>query len=468
MPTTYRFFGTSADETISWDPWTPMSPSVSAWKWEASGGHYRLDYDFGSGTFKPVWVPLEVDVSPYSGRPTSRTDYIFARGGDDIIDGGGGSDVIYGQGGDDTIVSRKGDRINPGSGDNTVRVIGGEYTEFGTANGRTMIFSDPSDYLDFREVNADLFIVAYDQDILDEFHGGEAGLYHPQMTHAIFGGFDTLTTGSGDDVIYGDRGYKAYRTGDGDDTLYLAGGVESVVDMGAGNDTVSARGDERFLLEGDESRGAASYDNLNVNLGTGDDTYFGSDGTDLFIFGFEGNDLLFGGAGGDNLFGDQNNDRLFGEDDDDQLEGGAGRDVLVGGNGQDLLHGNAGRDTFLFDYARESRPGADQHDKIVAGSGGLIVGTDYGIAFDNPGAAAGDVIDVSRIDANWTGAGDTSDQAFTFGGRGVGHIWTVEDGSGNTLVRAENNSERGVDFEILIEDGEEVAASDYSAADFIL
>jgi serralysin len=66
--------------------------------------------------------------------------------------------------------------------------------------------------------------------------------------------------------------------------------------------------------------------------------------------------------------------------------------VLIGGFGADTMTGGVGFDTFDFNSAGESPPVAGNHDHI----------TD----FVGNGAAAGDVIDVSTIDANTNVAGN--------------------------------------------------------------
>jgi Ca2+-binding RTX toxin-like protein len=74
------------------------------------------------------------------------------------------------------------------------------------------------------------------------------------------------------------------------------------------------------------------------------------------------------------------------------LNGGDGNDILVGGAGKDTLTGGAGADAFFFTALSDSTSAAI--DKI----------TDFS-------SANGDYIELSRIDANTSAAGD---QAFSF------------------------------------------------------
>jgi Ca2+-binding RTX toxin-like protein len=106
------------------------------------------------------------------------------------------------------------------------------------------------------------------------------------------------------------------------------------------------------------------------------------------VYGGAGADILDGGTGNDTIDGGDRNDRLTGAQGVDRLSGGAGNDKVTGGAGADILAGNAGADTFILLKASDSRAAAS--DRILD-------------------LAAGDKIDLSRIDAD-TGTG--GDQAF--------------------------------------------------------
>jgi hypothetical protein len=86
------------------------------------------------------------------------------------------------------------------------------------------------------------------------------------------------------------------------------------------------------------------------------------------------------------------------------------------------------------------------------------------VAFEGIGAARGDRIDVAGIDAD---AGQGGNQAFVFGGAGVGHLSLVDDG-GITIVRGDTAQGGGFELEVAIEDGLIGFAINYSAADFVL
>ena len=84
-------------------------------------------------------------------------------------------------------------------------------------------------------------------------------------------------------------------------------------------------------------------------------------------------------------------------------------------------------------------------------------------AFEGAGAAAGDLIDLSGIDANTAAAGN---QAFVFGGTGIGRISAVASGA-DTLIRGNVDGDAAFEFALLIEDGG-VLAGAYRAIDFVL
>lgn len=152
-----------------------------------------------------------------------------------------------------------------------------------------------------------------------------------------------------------------------------------------------------------------------------------------------------GGSGHDVIYGNQGKNWLAGMAGNDKIRGFGGADTLVGGKGAD---------TFIFGSTSESRPGAV--DKIVAGHGA--------VAFERPGRAAGDKIDLHLIDADVTRGGD---QAFIFGSsKAKGHLWMTES-KGVTYVNGNVDNDAAIEFQVAIHDGA-VRASAYSAHDFFL
>jgi Ca2+-binding RTX toxin-like protein len=104
--------------------------------------------------------------------------------------------------------------------------------------------------------------------------------------------------------------------------------------------------------------GTPKEDFLNGTDST-EDFIYGGDGND-HINGFDQDDVLYGEDGNDWLWGAQGNDTLIGGDGDDSLHGVFGTDILIGGSGDDRLnggdgaselHGGSGNDTAVYDIS---------------------------------------------------------------------------------------------------------------------
>ena len=127
------------------------------------------------------------------------------------------------------------------------------------------------------------------------------------------------------------------------------------------------------------------------------DTIYSGLGNDV-LYGYGGNDRLHGESGNDRLVGGVNNDALYGEAGNDKLDGGTGNDSLAGASGADLLIGGAGKDV-LSGGANMDRFDFNSSLDSVSGPNRDMIKDLF----------AGDVIDLSTIDANQRVAGN---QAF--------------------------------------------------------
>ena len=244
---------------------------------------------------------------------------------------------------------------------------------------------------------------------------------------AYAGGADTINSGAGDDLVYGQEGDDVIANGAGNDTVYGGAGDDTIDDINgstfAGEDTLYGGDGNDTIWGGDDNDdiyGGADNDILNggngddsieggtgndtVYAGTGNDIAYGEDGVDA-LYGNAGNDELYGGAGADTvdgdagsdtLFGDAGNDVLVGDDGNDTLYGGAdddgiyassgdntadggagndsiymgtGNDVITGGDGNDSLYGGAGTDTIDGDAGDDRLEGGDGNDILTGGTG---------------------------------------------------------------------------------------------------
>ncbi len=197
-------------------------------------------------------------------------------GGNDTIYAGSGNDTVFGEGGDDKIRGEEGDdTLDGGAGNDDL--AGGE--------GKDVVFGGLGD---------------------DKISGGD--------------GKDTLHGGSGNDTI-GSAG-DARRNGDenGKDVIF-GDGRESASTMSLavpGNDTIYS-GNGADIIYGDSGQGGSAG---------GTDLIYGGSGADQ-IFGEGGNDQLFGEKGNDAISGGEGNDKLIGGLGADTLSGGAGNDKFV-------------------------------------------------------------------------------------------------------------------------------------------
>lgn len=289
-------------------------------------------------------------------------------------------------------------------------------------------------------------------DANDELHG-----------HA---GNDTLNGGGGDDFIFGDdtddeRGNDIIDGGAGADFMYgHAGNDTYIVDNALDQiiESSAASGGIDTVKSSVISIALSTYggDNSGIeNLTLTGSRALNATGNNLanYIIGNESTNTLLGNGGNDTLVGGGGNDTLDGGSGVDLVRGGSGSDRLNGNLGADTLIGGSGQDVFLFKSFAGSMPGAA--DQLSAG--------DNGTAFDGAGSAAGDLIDLSALDANATVTGD---QAFLFGGSGKQHLSLSEVGT-DTIVRGNSDNDAAFEFQLVIHDGG-VRASAYTAADFIL
>lgn len=178
----------------------------------------------------------------------------------------------------------------------------------------------------------------------------------------------TLDMGAGNDTVDARGGAAGVVRDGGGADLYLVDGAVTIEDSGPGRDTVEAWVDWHLApgLEVLELQGVQALRGLGNALAN---VIAGNDGAN-YLSGAAGRDALSGGEGADTLRGGLGGDRLDGGAGDDRLNGDWGRDVLTGGSGADV---------FVFALGQTG---------ATAATADLI--TDF---------APGDRIDLSQIDA---------------------------------------------------------------------
>lgn len=331
-----------------------------------------------------------------------RADTIKGMSGADKVTGGSGNDQIYGGTENDTIEGEDGDdRIVGDLGnDNLYGGFGADTLEGGTGDDTYSV----GNYWNMGDDAIDVLI--------EGLNGGTDTVISRLAVTTLGANFENLT------LLFG-------TTGNGNE-------LNNSIIGSASNDTINGMAGNDSIRAGDGVD--LAYGGLGIDTvlgGNGNDYLFGGLDAD-FVYGGADNDFLYGDAANDKIWGDTGNDLAYGGDGNDDLRGGDGVDQLRGGNGADLLYGDAGADRFIFSSAAESKGGG--FDRIM----------DFN-------ARAGDMIDLSAIDADTTLAGN---QAFNFAGSktmfsGAGDLFA----SGNllgTYVEGDLNGDGFMDFAFLI------------------
>lgn len=246
---------------------------------------------------------------------------IFAKDGNDIIDGTGSTAylaILGGDGDDITIGGTMDDALIGGAGDDN-------------GGGK-----QGNDVIDGGRGN-------------DDYQGGE--------------GDDQIQLGRGNDTGIGDVGDDYIWGGSGND-IVTPGLGDDKASGGAGKDTYSCVfspfGVTIDMKAGTAAgEGADDFQDFENVFGTAQGDTVKGDNGDNELTGFQGDDVLFGGRGSDLLKGGGDKDLLFGEAGNDYLAGEDGDDTLDGGAGADDLSGGAGADVFFFKTGHSSVGAAD-------------------------------------------------------------------------------------------------------------
>jgi Ca2+-binding RTX toxin-like protein len=389
------------------------------------GDDGRVDYRNASGRLvtrlglglaeRHLLLPGEVESSvldqPYlvsdgAALPPSQETTRGITGGNDTIIGNLGSDNIFGGPGADRI---SGDALVSGANDGS-DIIFGDNGQVLLANGlvTTIETLDPT---------------VGEGDVISTGNGN----------NIVFGGVggDSINAGSGDDVIFGDYG-KVTRSSN----LFVS--ITSTDPSIGGDDTILG-GLGRDWIIGGPGSDRIWGDGLTSTPGDGADVIFGDNGRILFAAGVitlietlsaavgsgdiidtgNGDNIVFGGAGGDSINAGAGNDVLFGDHGrilrannlfvsiasidpalggDDTIVGGLGRDYIFGGTGADRIWGDGLTST--------TGDGAD----VIFGDNGRILftsGLPSTIETTDPAIGGNDTIEAGAgNDTALGGAGD--------------------------------------------------------------
>jgi Ca2+-binding RTX toxin-like protein len=348
---------------------------------------------------------------------------------------GGGIDRITTLNGDDIVIGgRFDDEIDAGDGNNLVIGDSGQITA-ASANGpnylpfqpitlgliETVQFNDGGVDTITTGLGNDIILGGYAGDTMDAGEGhnivlGDDGRIDyvradrtatpgadtdaadidliESLSPTAFGGADTITTGSGDDIVVGGR-------------------FGDTIHAGSGNNI--AIGDSGRITAADQN-GVRQLGNQPITLGIVETIVCPDGGADVITITGSGSNIAYGGidddiikiAAGTNIVMGDNALASWVEDLDaatldlitvkcndiggnDTICGGDGDDVLIGGTGDDRIDGGAGRDLIFGDNVALDRSSThgDYSNPRFRALGGTEV---YGQGVDVNGAASGDVL----------------------------------------------------------------------------
>lgn len=280
-------------------------------------------------------------------------DSLYGLDGNDVLDGGADNDALFGGNGDDILLFGQGagtDSFDGGAGFDEVRA---------SINNATLWFSNLTS---IEKIGGGGFSnVQIQVQSLGTLVNWDFTNIQLSGIAMIVGGVqsDTIVGSAGNDVIYGGSGIDTLKGGLGDDTfLYDTTGTNhaDTIDGGAGWDKLLARAANSVIqvssmtnveeistggFSGVSVVGYAAADTLDlrnvlvtgtltvIDLGGGDDTFYGTAGADI-VAGSGGNDYIDTGDGDDVI---QISTTTPGQDD---IRGGAGYDKIVAVGGANI------------------------------------------------------------------------------------------------------------------------------------
>lgn len=238
---------------------------------------------------------------------------------------------------------------------------------------------------------------------------------------------DFVDGGAGNDRFFVQTLLSTYKGGAGKDVFFSNGHKNDFIG-GNGNDTISYQFRHEDSVVGDEG--------VTISLGE-NGALTGSNSAESLV----SIENAIGSLNSDIVAGSDVANTLLGLNGDDDLHGLGGSDILAGGRGSDFLFGGTGADRFVFENTIDSPQGAADQIKDFS-------------------RAAGDVIDLSGIDADVNATGN---QQFNFirSAAFSGNAGEVRFAEGILFVQTDGDA--GLDMVIGVDN---IAAM--LAADFIL
>ncbi|HEX4527586.1 MAG TPA: hypothetical protein VH108_12695 [Gaiellaceae bacterium] len=349
-----------------------------------------------------------------------------ATGGNDTITVGNGDDIAVG-GNDGQLVTETPGPA-PGTWTSHVALTATKGDTITAGNGRKLVFGDNGQITRaasgtslFGALPITLGLVTTIQPAL----GGNDTVTTGTGADIVLGGVgnDTITAGDGDNIVLGDNGYVDYTAAERSYSVTSAGDDLNPATIDRISTTDSTLGGSDTITTGlgyDLIFGGTAGDT--INSGAGNDLVFGDHGrllanaggginaralpmataVDPFTFtsidtqasDLGGNDVIHAGAGDDIVLGGQGVDWIWGEAGDDDIIGGHN---VQGGNDQgDVIDGGTGNDAIAGDNAVILRRGDNQSPRFRSfggamydASGNVVGGITSGAAQLSPDSVAG-------------------------------------------------------------------------------
>jgi Ca2+-binding RTX toxin-like protein len=410
---------------------------------------------------------------------TASKDTLVAMGGDDVVSGGGGSDRMYGGDGGDRFLfagayQDGGEVVDGGLGSDTLDFSGVDFSSLATPalpNVTGGVFVD---------LSQDKFGGSYSMSGPGGATAWGAGISKVVGVENVVGskGADTITGDEQGNVLNGGGGSDKLAGLLGSDTYVTDGGDTIREAANAGTDTVLASANyrlaanlENLTLTGSATSGTGNTlantitGNGAANLlnggggmdrmagGLGNDTYV-TDGGDTIVeaakagtdrvqssvsyaLGANLENLTLTGSAAINGTGNALANTIVGNGKANWITGGLGRDVMSGGGGADR-----------FDFNAVGETGAKAATRDII--------TDFKVS-------GADKIDLSTIDANGAGAGNTAfsflaTKGADFTKAGQLHWYTS---GGNTIIEGNTDSDAAAEFSIQLNGIKALAGSDF-------
>jgi Ca2+-binding RTX toxin-like protein len=450
--------------------------------------------DNGSATWTAGIVTQIVSSDTVGG--TGGNDTIGAGDGDNYLIGGVGSDTLTAGAGNDFVLGDNGEinfatdgvitdatvtEIGLGGGD-TITVAGGNNVVLAGAGADSVSATGGSDV-----VFGDSGVATWTAGIVTRIEstdtqpgsGGNDTIGVGDGDNYVVGGVgaDSLTAGTGNDVLVGDDGEINFSTdgvitdatvthpGTGGADTVTAGSGNNVVLAGDGGDQVSALGGVDVVI-GDNGRALWTAGVLTLlesaDTGAGGNDTIGTGDGDNYIVGGVGSDSLTAGVDDDVVLGDNGavtfssggvimhaevavaeaatggNDIIDVSDGNNVVMAGAGNDSISATGGTDVVFGDNGEATWTAGivtriFSTDTQAGTGGNDTIGTGNGNnYVVG---GVGSDSLTSGTGnDVVLGDNGEVNFFTDGVITDATVTE--IGLGAADTIDASGGNNVVLA--------------------------------